>query len=106
MRAVLVWPRGVSKLAPQVPLIADLLDEPNDDRSINMLDALPQNVADYYSDENNVVQWLILLLVCGRLLFGAHTRGDLPAVAMAVHRSGCVLPHEAAEVQPDRPVDA
>ena len=45
-------PRGVS----QVPLIANLIDEPPDDSVVELLSALPPEERAYYSAEEHVIE--------------------------------------------------
>ena len=44
------------KQAPQVPLVASALAEPTDSRAVEMLDCLPQEEAEFYRYESNVVK--------------------------------------------------
>ena len=45
----------VSKQMPMIPMIADALDEPNNDRTVDMLLGLDAEESQYYSKESNVL---------------------------------------------------
>jgi hypothetical protein len=45
----------VSKQMPMIPMIADALDEPNNDRTVDMLLGLDAEESQYYSEESNVL---------------------------------------------------
>ena len=49
-------PYGWRRVVPQIPLVALRIDEPSEDRTVNMLEALSAEEASYYAEESNVVK--------------------------------------------------
>ena len=48
---------GSRASARQVPMLAARLDEPGDSTVVNMLDALPEEDCEFYSDESRMLDW-------------------------------------------------
>ena len=48
---------GTSKRQVHTPFVADMIDEVQSDRVVDMLSALPEAEALFYAEESNVVDW-------------------------------------------------